>query len=555
MSWEQELADELQNARNGEKEKIILRHQEVTGMSARQLYRVAQQHGYSSGRQKRKDNGKHVVTDAQLDYVSALMAVSARKNKGVIASVETALEAAVDNGIIAAGTITPKRLSELLTRYKKSKKYLDAPTPHISMRSEHPNHVHLVDVSVCIQWFLDKGGMGERDESGLYKNKIENFKKIKQQLLRYVLVDHCTGVTYLRYYYGSGETAEFLFDFLQHAWAYKNDKLPFRGVPFALMMDAGSANISKPMTALLERLGVHNLRGVVKNPRRQGGVERQHRTMEEQFEWKLRISPAKNLEQLNEWAEDFATFFNAKRLHSRHKMTRTEAWMKITSEQLRELPATDILQSLFAKPEESRSVSGSLTINFKGETYSVSHIPGIIPREKVMVIVRPYDFPAVAIRYNDIEYLSQPLKKDGYGFVETAATIGKEFKSHKETPVQEHKKVIDELAHAGGGAPFAGTKVFGHQADKVRETYIRRQGTAIQINPEDVLEKHVPMLEALRRIRNEVGALTVEQNKAIRESYGESISIEDLNELIRRLEGGASEDFGVERDASGSMFA
>ena len=63
-----------------------------------------------------------------------------------------------------------------------NKKQLNAPTPHTDMRSLHPNHVHLVDVSTCIQYYLDDGGMKIMRQDEFYKNKFENFKKVKTPL-------------------------------------------------------------------------------------------------------------------------------------------------------------------------------------------------------------------------------------------------------------------------------------------------------------------------------------------------------------------------------------
>lgn len=551
MNWETELVEKLSAAENGGKQRVIEEYAALTGKSERALWNVARKNGYKTERKERADKGKHTVTMEQLDYVSTLMAVSARENKGVIMSVATALEIAEDNGVLEREQISASRLSTLLRQYNKHKAALDTEDPHSMMRSLFPNHVHQVDVSACIQWFIDDKGMGERDEIGLHKNKLKNFKKIKQQLLRYTMTDHASGSVFVRYYYAAGENQKNLFDFCLHAWAFKNDKYPFRGVPYILMMDKGSANTSRAFLAFLERLGVEVPEGMPGNKRRQGSVERHHLIVETQFESRLRFNPAASLEQLNAWATDWAAYFNAVKTHSRHGMTRTAAWLKIPSAKLRELPDRELLQDLFANPEESRKVNGTYKISYRGNTYNVHHIPDLSPGESVAVVLRPFDFPVIGVRYNGAEYVAAPLAKDEFGFSETSATIGKEYKAVKTSSIQKHKQRIEEIARPNGEkVPFGGgLTVFGHQTAKLAENthYIPKKGSVIELSKEDVPEKRMPIIQALKRVREAIGRLTPEQNTKIREQYGAEISDADLNALIERMQRGGDEQTNVKK--------
>ncbi len=140
------------------------------------------------------------------------------------------MEIAIDNGIVEPGQVSISTMQRLLRESGLSKAQLDSPTPHTEMRSLHPNYCHLVDASVCIQYYLKNGKMGIMDERDYYKNKLSNFAKVKQKLLRYVLDDHFSGFFVFRYYIADGESRENLWDFLKWAWRSKADnRFPFRG--------------------------------------------------------------------------------------------------------------------------------------------------------------------------------------------------------------------------------------------------------------------------------------------------------------------------------------
>ena len=388
MEWAKEMAQRLTLAVNGEKDRIISEYQQLTGKSPATLYRIAKKHGFSSGRKKRRDAGTCTLSDYQLQFVSSLMQTTARDVKGVILPVSEALLIAEDNGVILPGQISADRLSTLLREREMHKKALDADTPSIRMRSLHPNHVHIFDASICIQYYLKSGKrLGFMDERDFRAKKPKNFAKIKQRIFRLVLADHFSHYLYVKYYETSGENAVMTFDFLSSAWrGGKHDKTPFRGVPNFLLMDAGSANVAKGILALLERLEIEIPKNMPHNPRRQGSAEVAQNIVETHFESRLHLEPATTIEQLNEWVTDWLVRWNGKRIHRRHKMTRMACWMTIKQAQLRDMPGDEIMQYLFANPEETRTVAQDNTISFRGETYRLKHIEGIRPRARVQVI-------------------------------------------------------------------------------------------------------------------------------------------------------------------------
>ena len=131
-----------------------------------------------------------------------------------------------------------------------SKQHLNAPTPHTAMRSLHPNHVHAVDASTCIQFYLADGGMKIMREDEFYKNKLQNYRQIDRTLQRYLLVDHYSGLFFPYYYEAAAESSLILFDFLCRAWETKaNRKFGCQGVPKLPQGDGGTRAKANAMGA------------------------------------------------------------------------------------------------------------------------------------------------------------------------------------------------------------------------------------------------------------------------------------------------------------------
>jgi hypothetical protein len=457
---------------------------------------------------------------------------------------ERAMQIAEDNGWIKPGQASPSVMNRLLRERQLSKTHQKAPAPHTEMRSLHPNHVHEVDVSVCIQYYLKGGRLGILDERDFYKNKPHNFAKVKTRLLRYVLVDHFSGSFWLKYYDTTGETQKNMYDFLREAWGRKDEeeKLPFRGVPFVMLWDAGSANVSKTMVSFFDSLGVSVPKGRPRNPRRNGAVEVTHNIIEPWFESGLRIQPATSVDELNQWAHDFSIWFQADRKHTRHGMPRTTCWLLIKEEQLRELPSEDILRDLFVSPKEERTVSGAYTISYRGNEYSLKHIEGLFRGAKVWAILKPYKWPAIEVAYREAVYEAAPVEKlpaiEG-GFSRNAAIINEQYRSQPETETECAIKRMENMAygenHSKGVVPFEGLRVYGHHADKVDATLMPRRGTPMEID-RGITETLISMTEFLKRLVGRVGSISREMNTRLREEYGESIETTKAEEIIRSIE-------------------
>ena len=543
--WKEELVEELTGATSADRKEIIKRYMDLTDYSSVHLYRIAKSNGFVSGRKKRSDKGgfSSGISMRTVDYVAGLQAETSRNKKGKIMPVARAVQIAEDNGVLDKGQLTVASMTRILRENQRSTKHLETPSAHTQMRSLHPNHVHVFDVSVCIQYYLKNGDIKIMDKTKYYKNKPENEAKLKTRLLRYVVVDHFSGAMWVKYYDTTGETADNLFDFLMEAWGDKDDsKLPFRGVPKILLMDAGSANLSKAVLKLMDRLDVEVPRGTPHNPRRQGAVETTHNIIEGWFESALRIRPATgSIEQLNEWARDFFTRFQAENLHRRHGMARTPCWLLIKKEDLRELPPVSLLKELYAKPEETRTVDGTYRISFKSNSYILKHIEALYPGAKVQVILKPYNYPSVDIVFKDKTYEVEPtndLPALQGGFHSDAAIIGEQFSTPPETDIDKNKRALENLAYGTDRTKktnaFEGDRVFGHHAEQVEVQYIPKHSTPMEVS-QSVVVKDISVVEFLKRVRDALGRVPSGLNERIRAEFGDSISTIKAEEVIAGL--------------------
>ncbi|MCE5265703.1 MAG: hypothetical protein LLG97_19515 [Deltaproteobacteria bacterium] len=544
--WQEDLAAELTASKPRARKAVILKYREMAGLSEQCLYRVAAEYGFDSGRKERADKGvlKTGVTDQQVELVAALMYETGRENKGPIMPVERAIQIAEMNGYLEQGQVKPATMNRILRERQMSKACMNTPTPHTPMQSLHPNHVHTFDSSVCIQYYLKNGKLGIMDERDFYKNKLDNFAKIKQRLLRYVLTDHFSGAFKVRYYNTSGETSENLWNFLKWAWGVQcHEKLPFRGVPFILLMDTGAANKSHAILNFLERLEVTIPKGLPYNPRRQGQTESTHNIIETWFESSLRIQPGTSVEQINAWAWDMAAWHQAFKVHSRHGMARTPAWLLIRPEQFRELPDEATLQDIYQGKVETRVVTGAYAISVDGREYNVRHVTGIRKDAEVRVIRKLYKKPLIDVEWQGQLYEASPIETlpavQG-GFRADSAVIGQTYKAQPETPTHKAVKRFDRMSYgetkAKDAVPFEGLQVYGGLADQIDVAYVPRRGTPMEVDRG--MDTSISIDELLKRLVQAVGPISRDTNQALRQRYSGSIEINEAEEVIAGIENG-----------------
>jgi hypothetical protein len=543
--WQRKLVIELKEAKSRERKGILARYQAVYGYSTEHLYRIAREFGFSSGRKERADKGVGALAEEQIDFIAAVIYKTGRENKGPIMPVENAMEFAIDNGIMTRGEISVGGMQRVLRQRQLDKEQMNAPTPHVEMRSLHPNHVHQVDVSTCIQYYLDDNGMSIMREDEFYKNKFANFQKVKIPLQRYILTDHFSGFIFVYYYLAAGETAENLFDFLCRAWEAKPEQnFAFRGVPFTMLMDGGCRAKAKALgEGLWDGLSVEIIPGTPGNSRRQGSVEQSHNIWEQWFETRLRIDPANTIEDLNHKARGFCIWLNATRRHTRTQMPRLSCWLLIKAEQLRELPERTELHDLMNKPEVTRVVNNH-KLSYDGKIFNLKHAN--IPHGTTVKVIRniwKYKDGIITVGYDNKLFEARSIERlpaEQGGFSVNSAIIGQEYKAQPETTVQKAVKRLEEIATGSRelnkkSTPFAGLNAFEGFAEKVGNlAVIPRRGTPIDM-VRAVTPVQFPIMELFVRLRS--GGVTISQtlNKELREAYGQVIDAAELERVVLQI--------------------
>ncbi len=461
QSYYEGLKQRLENANHGEKKAMIASAANFLGKSEMTIHRNLKKLGYASGRKRRSDKGNTSISRDELLIISGILRHASRKNKKDLTPIKAAIEEAYESGAIKA-MYHEATVARLLRENKLSVKQLKRPTPHVRLRSPHPNYMWQIDPSICVLYYLKKGaGMAVMDRDKFYKNKPQNFAKIaNERVFRYVATDHCTGAFYCKYYLASGENREILFDFLLTAMGEKDrQKNPFEGVPKMIYWDKGSANDSGMIKGFLDQLGVKHGAHIAGNSRAKGQVEVTNNIIERYFEGKLSRCHVNSIDELNEycelWQRDFQE--NPRYAHSRHKMPRFVAWRKIKPEQLIERPPVEVCKMLLSDKPFTRQVRGDYRISFEGKTYSVGEVDNVAINEDINVMVNPYAYPSIWVEHENrfgemVRYEIEPLEEvDEYGNLSDSkladAALGGHYHTAKLTQTDFNRKEVDERTY------------------------------------------------------------------------------------------------------------
>lgn len=587
MAVSEIILDHVEKSLRGITAKEATKHKkelaEYYGVTPATINRYAMERGIRF-RKERANKGQSKATRDICLNASTLLLASRRTSNEIPLPACDAKQIMEDSGIDTGGVSTAWMLARL-RQEQISAKHLLQPAPHVRLLSAHPNHVWQFDVTNCLQYFLDaKTGMGERDtEMTLYKNKlVKTAKTIKKELLRYVVVDHCSGAFHFQYFYASGETAkdgaDFLFqamrpkdELIEKTWASEADtklgKYRFHGVPFILMADKGSIMKAKANQALFDYLRVDMQTHLPGNPRAKGAVEGMMKYIN-RFEARLKFQRPADLAELNRWALDWCIWVNAT-CKMRGVAPRSVFWSYITAEQLRLCPDYDQFHLGIKEPTIERTAKVDRIISVDGLHYQVpdSQAAG----QKVKVVRHPYEAPAVEVHFNGNVWLCQPIPKDQYGRLTNGVPYG-EYKSPQHTGTQKAKTEMEAKAEELGlkwkgtgdkrraEAPPVGhvspLKVFGHQADKVGNLeFIERQGTPLEVNapaapenriiaadaaavPRAVAARKISFVEFLKKLRAEIGIITPDMNSELRAQYADGIEVQEADGVIRAIQGG-----------------
>lgn len=566
----EKLAQKLVAAKHSEKRTLVEEHAATFGYSPSTVYRQLKSVGWDSDRKTRSDCGKTCQDEKALQELGAALRLGVRKNGKVTMQTPNARSLLAANG--REFNVTNSRLNTLLRERKLNTRQQQKASPHIRMRSLHPNHVHQVDPSLCLIYYF-KGKQHIVTDDQWYKNKPDNV--IEQfKVWRYVLVDHFSCTINVRYVEAKGENQSNLYDFLLHTWGI-NDNRPFHGVPKILVWDKGSANTAKAIKNALRALQIDAIEHEAGNPRAKGAVEWANNEVEKLFESRLKYEPVDNVDELNAAAERWQLAYNSnsiphydsrlKRRGMRQPLARYELWQTIRKEQLRLLPEAELCRALLSADPVTRKVNASLCISFKhpkakaSRQYDLAHIPEVFNGFEVSVSPIIYGDLQIIVSFNDysgqtVEHIIGPIEIDETsGMPINAPVFGDSFASRPDTDIENAGKRVDKLAYPGQSSdeikkskeankvPFNGKiDAHSHLGNVYVPEYIKRPGTELNVPSRmSVEEKPLTHIEAIKRINSILGRdISMEENQSIRAWYPDGVPENELSDLVERIRSG-----------------
>lgn len=363
-----DLKARLQAAPHGGQRALVEEFASRVGKSCATVYKwLADDVGYTSGRKPRSDAGTTRLPAEALQFVATAKKESIRVNGKGTMGTPVAMNVAATNGLEI--NVSESRMQALLRQRHMQPGQLREARNTQQMRSEHPNHVHQIDPSLCLLFYMGGKQRIMRDDE-FYKNKLDVVARIKLKVWRYVRYDHFSGALDVCYYEAAGENQGVLFEFLMHTWGKHPVRLS-HGLPRLLLWDKGSANTSHGIQRLLDALGVQHETHAAGHSWAKGGVENANNIVETHFESRLRFEPVESVEQLNAAAQAWLRDYSANviqhvdcRVHRPGgDYVRDDLWHSIRTEQLVALPERSVCQWFLAGKDVTRKVN-NLRISF-----------------------------------------------------------------------------------------------------------------------------------------------------------------------------------------------
>ena len=493
----------LRDARHGERGAILGAACTELGVGRATLHRKLKEIALTPPRKRRADCGQTALSREEAKLISAAIMAATRKNGKRLSRIADVVEMLRANGKIRAERVdeatgevialSETTIARALRQYGLHPDQLNQPDPVTELASKHPNHVWQIDASICVLYWLNRANVGLQvmgaDE--FYKNKPANLKRIEQdRVWRYVITDHYSGTIFVHYVFG-GETAQNLTEVFIRAVVQRAGD-PFHGVPWAVMLDPGSANTSAIFKNLCLALQVTVIINKPKNPRAKGQVEKAQDIVERKFESRLSFAHVANIEQLNALATRWMLHFNSTAIHSRHKHARYGLWQRIRPEELRIAPPAECLRQLAVSAPENRNVTPKLRVKWGGDQYDVSQVPDVMVGEKLSLVLNPWQPDTLsAVRINEegrsMYYVCPKIELSEAGWSSDAALITEEYKQHAYTPTQKSRQEIEQLV--------TGTNSAGEALKARKNKTLPFKG---EIDPFKTLETPVPSFMARR---------------------------------------------------------
>lgn len=520
---EEVLADGLlrwQAAAHGTRGEIVRELAQTTQLSVatvhRKLRAMAQDRLQDRPRKRRRDAGEITLTHDEAVSISAYLMESCRGTGKQLAGIDDAVQVLRSNGRVLAGRVdqatgelkplSNSAISRALKAYRLHPDQLTRPTAKVALASAHPNHCWQIDPSLCVLYYLKReAGLRCMPQDEFYKNKPQNLARVQhERVWRYVVWDHTTGCIYVHYVLGAESAANLCNSFIA-AMQDRGPHDPFRGVPRLVMVDPGSANTSAPFRNLCAALGVDVWINQPGQPWAKGGVEKGNDLVERKFEHRLKLHRVESLDELNAAAWRWMRQWNATAVHSRHGMTRYAAWQTITAEQLVLAPAADVCRNLAASTPVEREVNSLLRVSFRGRSFDVSGVPGVMVGDKLTIARNAFadDSSANVIvtdEHGKRVFCAVPmLERDRYGF-EGAVMLG-EFRQHAATPADVGRSAVERRAMAADSDEEAAAKrkakalPFGGELDPYKDVaalpevaFLPRAGTPARVDAPAVVD-------------------------------------------------------------------
>lgn len=557
-----EVAQRAQAVGRGGKEPIYAQACQQLNWSRATLMRRLKDVTVTTPRKRRSDAGTTSLSLPDAHELSTAMMEGYRANDKSIHALKLALVRLRANRPLFACATDPatgelRPLSEsacarALRTYKLHPEQLRQPAVVQTLSSAHPNDVWQIDASISTLFYVPEDGVADMDKAVFYKNKPENFEKIKRQrLTRYVLTDHCSGSIFVHYVAGGESIVNMAEAFL--AAIQQRPQQQMYGVPYYLMMDPGSAGIGGAFKTLLRRLQVNAVVNEAGNPRAKGQVENAHNLVETDFESGFKFLHVPSIAWINEQAARWMCYYNSVRIHGRHGMARWIKWVEITQQQLRLVDAALARQLLTHEPATPK-VDREHNVRFNGKVWSVKNVPNVIVGEKLKVTFNAFNASTAFVLEHDLQGNEQLIEipevlVDEHGFSLDAALIGREYKSLPETTADKNRKLVERLATGAATdeqaaaarkakvLPMGGTlDPYKHHDDLPAVTFLPRRGTELQTAVET--QKSIPVLpvfEAAKALRSMGMEMDREKASQLRAWYPDGVPEDQLQAVYDRL--------------------
>lgn len=567
-----DLTRALDSARAGQRTELCKAAALDLGLSLSTIYRKLEEVKVATApRKRRADAGQSDLTREEALTVSAALMDTARRNGKRLYSLGDAVAALRISGMIraesidkATGEVRPMSLSAIgraLHSYRLHPDQLLAPAPVTELASTHPNHVWQIDASICVLYYLKPGadpkanGLRVMDADKFYKNKPKNLARITaNRVWSYEITDHASGWIYLEYVMGA-ESGENLCSVLINAMQERGGADMLHGRPEILMMDPGSANTSAMAKNLCRSLGIEMIVHAPGAARVTGQVENARNIIERKFEAGLSFRAVADLDELNRYAAIWRGYYNATAFHSRHKKTRSAAWMTIRQDQLIKVPSLEVCRELAVAEPEARKVTTKLRVSFQGQEYDVSVVPHVMVGERLMITRNPWRDDSAQVVATDaagheVFYVIPAVETNEHGFDVAAQIIGEGFKRQSDTPAQIALKEANRLsmgvetnaeaeqARKGKAIPFGGRlKPFKEMTEAELPTFMPRRGTQHALIAPTVEIPPLSHVTAAKTLRARLGdAWTAASMTWLKAQYPDGVPEDQLDAITQQLQ-------------------